>query len=290
MFLFSLTHYTTINRFYFVNWTTGVLTMQKINIFSQLYRSIIDIKSYSYCLKADIGRAFLYLLILTLTLGSLTSLYYSIETNKVIDEGKILYEQELPDFSLTREGISVDAPMPIIIKDESENALYVIDTTQLPDKGLLDGYDQGVIVGRTKIIHKENIIETHEYDISSVTKITGDINKERIKRIFNYRWVVFVAIFFFYGMYYYGVKLFIMLFVALLGLIANKVVKTSVKYGSLYKLSAYAVTLPALLSVILLYTKISIPLWTLFYPVIAAVYIGLGLQQIKTTEDNGTGE
>ncbi len=255
-----------------------------ITVFEQVIKSAYDFKSYVYSKNQPIGRAFLYLLLLLAVFGTIDAITFSVRADRAIDEFKVRYQQEFPDFTLTPEGIKITAEMPIVAESKDRKGIYVIDTTGKITKDVLKQYEKGMLVTKKTIYHKRNTLEVREYDVSKIFSIFGAVTKQTLEELFTLKWIIFVFIFIGYYIYFYLAKLFAALLVSLIGLIINSSIKTGSGFEDFYKLSIYALTVPVALSSLQRITGADIPLSSFIFIAVGAVYLGFGLKAVKSEE------
>ena len=246
---------------------------------TSFYRSIIDIKAYSEFRTRPAGRAFLYLLLLTLVLGGISAVRLAVEMNAVIASATASIKKNIPDFRLDKNGIKVNAPMPYV-KELDKDFILAIDTTGKTDKEIFRGRGQGVLITASRIIYKENELKITDYDIKSLGGVIS-LSKGDIERYLSYAWVIIVITLPFYLIFFYAAKLFSALIVAVLGLIINSVLKTGVSFEDLFKLSIYALTAPIILKIAVEFTSYPVPYFFLVYYGVGLLYLWLALRRIS---------
>ena len=256
----------------------------KLNFFTKIYYSITSFDKYRYFLRQSVGRAVAYLLLLALALGTATLVPAAILYNNVIDEVTAGFDSTVPDFKLENGKLSVSGPMPIII--DGEGMPVVIDTTPGAEERILGKYDTVLLITADKIIQK-NYVNKSSTDLKNLYGIV--LTKDSVKQALPLMKPLGIFIFLFGGIFYIASKFVSALIISLAGMIINSSMKLSLSYRSIFKISVYSLTLPALLCTVLDLLPVLIPFkWALFY-IIAAVYVYGAMSSIRKEIDKTDG-
>lgn len=250
---------------------------KKMNIFEKFYKNLIDFKIYRYFRKETMGSAFLYLLLITLIFGGIltgkTVHSYNTGISKVITT----FNDKVPDFTLENGQLSVDADMPI--KNVSGNDIMIIDTTNSTSESILDNYASGILLTNDKMIQKKVGSQITVTQFSSFGNLK--ITKTMLKSYIPFLKLVAIGIAIFEPIWFYIAKLFSALLISLIGLIINAAMDTKLGYGNIYKFSIYSLTVSIIIKTIIQFFNISVPFFFLIYYGIAALWLGLGIREIK---------
>ncbi|MBN2077789.1 MAG: DUF1189 domain-containing protein [Spirochaetes bacterium] len=248
------------------------------NFFITAIQAVYRFGNYALLRKIPMGNAFLYLLVFCALFGAISSvnLYRNLEVG--VGDIQKAFNEKAPEFSLTEKGIHVDAKMPFVTK--TEDTIIVIDTSRPISRKVLEGYEKGVLVERNKIIYKRDMIRTEEYNMEAL-KSFAPITKADIARWISYLRYGIPVVIVFYAVFFYVGKIFWALIVSLFGLIVMSIMKMSLEFGDVFKLSIYSLTMPVILETILEVGGISLPYFVVLYLGIALLYLGLGFREIK---------
>ncbi len=121
------------------------------------------IKHYENVLRETVGRAVLYLILISLLLGAIGA----IEVNYGISEFIKIYNEGWPNFELKDGELSVDGNMPIVLLEDEDN-YFVIDTTNNTSPDVLDSYSEGALILKDKMINKKSEVQTEVIDFKSL--------------------------------------------------------------------------------------------------------------------------
>ncbi|MCX7711117.1 MAG: DUF1189 domain-containing protein [Clostridia bacterium] len=252
--------------------------MDKItpNFLSKFIGSISNFNSYTVFTKLTVGKAFSYLFLLTVLLGTISLIRPVYEFNNGIASFITTFNDQVPDFALQNGKLSVSGKMPITIQDG--NQPIIIDTTDQTPVEVLDQYPQGILVLSDRMIQKR-VFDTRTTEFSSMAGFS--ITKADVAgwipllKWFSIAIILFGLIGFFIG------KIFSALVVSLIALVINSISKANLSYSNLFKISAYALTLPIVLKVLLGLASANVPFFFLIYYGLAAFYVGMALKYIK---------
>ena len=249
-----------------------------MGLISKFIISVFKPSEYQKFSGDSLGKALLYLFIITIVFSSLMMVKRVNNYNRLIE--KIVHEFKMnsPDFKLAKGKLKVDAEMPYVIEDKKDKRLFIVDTTGQSTKEILDGYNQGALITESEFIHKKSQYETRKYSFASLKDIT--ITKEDVTKVLPYlKWAsVFIVIF---GVlsFWFG-KLISALFLAVIGLVIKNLLGSKLRFSTLYKLSIYSLTTPILIKVILNLLNFRIPFFFIIYYGIAIFYLW---QAVKVT-------
>ncbi len=251
-------------------------------LFSSLYRSLYDFKAYAGFKKGSMGRAFLYLFVVSMISGIIGSVKIYMGMDQAFKDMHQTFTKDFPNFTFTKDGLEVEGKMPII-SAEGNKFITIVDTEGKVSPSVLDQYEEGIYVGKTKIIFKRNQVETREYDLSSFKEI-APLTKSDVEKFFAYSWVMSLIVIIFFLVFYFIAKIVNALVVGLIGLIYSAVTRSGESFGDLFKLSIYALTLPIIIETVLTLTGIKIPFFSVIYFGLATGYLIYALTRIKGSE------
>lgn len=236
----------------------------------QFIGSIFKFETYRVFFRRSTGRAFLYLFLASIILAGLGSIRFLVEFNAEINEVVNTLKANLPYFELRNGELTVDAGMPYIVS-ESADHIFVIDTTGQLDQSILDDYDVGMLLTKHDLYQKQSVFETRHYSLNAFAGLTIT-RDDMIRWLPILRWLIVIIIMFGFVFYFCG-KLLSALIISLGGLIIENAVNRKIGFGSLFKLSLYALTLPMIIQVVLTLARVTVPMFFLLYYSIALFYL-----------------
>ncbi|WP_058485512.1 DUF1189 domain-containing protein [Defluviitalea phaphyphila] len=250
----------------------------KIIFLQRVKKSLSDFSFYKVIVQESIGKAVVYLILLSLILGILNYIKPFYEINKSIKK----FEQIIPNITLKNGKLNVDARMPIIMGDFDD--VIIVDTREGTDENILYNYKQGILVTKREIFIKYSTNTKKSY-LFNIWK-NEVLNKQNL--------INFLSFFKFIVIPFYGliivlltiiVKLIGSLFVSLIGLIINVIYKANLRYKAIYKIGVYSMTLSSIIKIAINQLSIEIPFFHLlflfvYYGVIV-FYITKAIKEIK---------
>ncbi len=252
---------------------------KETGLLASIFRSIYDFKAYRSFKEKTTGKAFLYLLLLTVIFGGISSINLLYTMDKTFKDMNDTFDRDFPEFTLTENGLEVKGKMPIISKNK--DSFYAIDTTGKIDKSVLNNHEKGIFISKTGIYYKKSIFETREYNFESLTQF-APITKSTIKGILSYSWIVMIIAVPLYLIYFYSGKIFSAFIIALLGLVFRGIVQSKEDLGTLFKLGLYAITLPVIIKVFIDVIPVEIPNFFLIYYLSGLGCLMMALRSIKS--------
>lgn len=247
-----------------------------MNFFEKIFNSVTNFKAYTYLAKEKVGKAILYLLFLSLILGAIAVIRPVYEFNKGVGDLITSIKEECPDFKLEDGKLSVDGKMPIKFKSDKDTV--IIDTTGNTAEASIDGYENAILVTADSITIKDH----SSYRVTKFKDLQGfTMTKNDIVKWSSLLKLLTILVCIFRYIYFVVAKGLSALLISLIALIINSIFKTKLKYGSLFSISIYTLTLPILLKAIIETVGVSIPYFWLIYHGFAVLYLILAMNEIK---------
>ncbi|HYE81780.1 MAG TPA: DUF1189 domain-containing protein [Clostridia bacterium] len=257
-----------------------------MNFFVQIRESVIDFKFYRSIKNNRFSRSFVYLLLLFLIIYFVNGTRTFIATRIAVDDLVASMSTNIPEFRLENGEFSFEGEMPYYISS-STNEAFVIDTTGQVNESVLKDVGSGMLITRDRVYVKRSEIETREFSLSELKGI--NLTKSDVMEFLpKLSWIVLIAIAFVF-IFVLGWKLLNAVILALLGLIANTVLKGGLKFNNLLNISIYALTLPMLIQLAVNLYGYPIPSFGLIYWGISILYVTLAVKNCKE-EIAGPGE
>ncbi|MBK1813431.1 DUF1189 domain-containing protein [Clostridium sp. YIM B02505] len=258
---------------------------KKDNFFKKFLKAIVDVKYYINFNRETLGRAFLYLLIMSILLGGINSIKTVYSVTKAISSAVSELNNNDIDFRL-EDGVMNISSSPFTYKDN--DTLIIVDTTKNAsefDKSIIkDKSPNMMYVFKDKFIMNQQNGQNQDVKYSDFGAIT--VTKEGvINFIGTLKWLSILLVpLFMIGMFI-G-HMFSALVVAVIGILINIVIKAKVEFGNLYKLAIYALTLPTVIDIVRGAFSLQVPHFYKIYILVALIYIGIVLKTIKNDEIN----
>ncbi|WP_160676687.1 DUF1189 domain-containing protein [Clostridium sp. C8-1-8] len=256
---------------------------KKDRFFKKFIKSIVDVKYYVNFNKETLGRAFMYLFLMSLLLGTLNSIkpMYSGITGvgkavKELDKNSVDFKLENGVLNVSNSPFTYEDGDTYIIVDTTKNA------SEFDKSSIKSNEKSTMYIFKDKIIIEQDFKDTQEIKYSDL----GNVTFTKADLIHLMGWVkIFVAIIiplWIIGMFI-G-HMFSALIVAVIGLLINIFIKAKVDFENLYKLAIYSLTLPTIVDILRGAFGLNVPHFYKIYILITLIYLGLALKAIK--DDN----
>jgi hypothetical protein len=179
--------------------------------------------------------------------------------------------RQVPVIAITKGKVSIDEPMPYVIKDPETNApLIIIDTTGQVTS--LSGSEAMVLMTSTKLIIRKGPAETRTLDLSEIDNL-------RIDQAKIYDWVDLFTENFAFVLYPFAL-LFSFLFRILqalifgvMGMVFAKNLRVPLSYPAVISLAMVSMTPAIILDTFYNYVEVKVPLWWLISFAITMGYL-----------------
>jgi len=256
------------------------MEVKKLNFFQKVARSLYSVKTYSIFNKLSVGKAFGYLMLLTVTLGILSSISPVIAYNQAIGYLSNEFVAKVPAFELKDGIFTMEGKMPV--RYESAGTVFVIDTTGKTTVDSLKAYRSYLLITKSAFYNKQSLQEqTVKFkDLAGLT-----FTKDSVQKMIPLLNLVGIFIVLFVPVGFFVVYLFFALLLALIGLIINAAVKSRLAFGNVFKLGIYALTLPTIFEVLFNAFSFNIPYFWLIKLLVATIILWAAFAEIKAEQD-----
>lgn len=251
----------------------------QMGFFQKFKNALYNAEAYAVFLKQGLGKAILYMFILSLILGGIISIKTAYSFNKGINEVINQSEGEIPSFRIQDGRLSVDAKMPITYK--SDDMLFIVDTEHDIDDAALEEYNQGVVISATKMYSKKSTgqVEMLQFANCNNLEVTATDIQEFIVGMKGIGVVVIIIFGILFS--FIGKLLSIFIVMGIGGIIVGALVHHKTSYETSCLLGVYALTVPMLLKFIVSFIGVTIPYFFVVYYGIALVYVGRAIIAIR---------
>jgi len=239
------------------------------------YKSLYDFKYYAELHKQKIWKGFLYLSILSIILGII--IYLPIGKANVAEYDRLynIFENNSPEFTITKDGMKVEGKSPYTIYDEANKGLLIIiDDTGTIDEYAYDEYASLFLILKDRIYIKSYVYDdsvTYDYIFSILPDTT--IDKPMLLSYFsllkktNFFFMILLVLFF---------LITVQLGALVIGMFSRVITifnkKTNMPLKEAYSISCYASTLPLLLISVIVFFNIDFQYMQLVYVLIGILY------------------
>lgn len=234
---------------------------KKIPFFKKIILSIKDLDKYNLLIGEKFGRSILYLLTLMLIYSLILSIAVTYKANEYIKEACDYAKNNIPNFSITADGLDVESEEPVILENNKDFKYKLIldDSSTDVDKyqSDLEDYDGIAILALQDELYvvSDGVKTDIEYKDFTDNLDTEKITKESLLNLFEDNNAKIIGSIYFSvcaGTYVvYTVSTIIdALALSLLVIIISKMAKISLKYSQCLTIAISALTLPIILNLI----------------------------------------
>lgn len=218
--------------------------MRRYSVFHALPLSFFSDDLYRDVARSWRGIGLVYLVLLVALATLVVAIRMQIGLDRWVQgEARGLVEQ-VPRIVIRHRVVEVDAPMPYTIHDpKTGTPLAIIDTTG--QVASLEGQEARVLVTSDQIHYRRSAAETRVFQLSAWKDLTIDSERAgRWLRVLSTWAAPITGIFVFAGLFCF--RLLQQLILAVVGLLAARVLSAALDFPALMRLSAVSLT-PALL-------------------------------------------
>lgn len=250
----------------------------KLNLYKRFINSVSGFNGYKHLLNETPAKAVVFVLLLTLILGTAFMIQPAYEFNKGVSVIVRDFDDKVPNFEFKNGELQIEGKMPVILK--GEGTTVIIDTSDSPNESILDNYDNALLILKNKMIQK-NYANTQATSFSSLMGFSMDKNSVKML-IPLLRWII--ALIMIFGVPFFIIGKFLSaLFISLIGLMVNSMTKARLQYRDIYRISLYSMTLPLVLCTLLDVMNVMPPIAFFTFYMISCVYTWGAVKSIAGT-------
>ncbi len=246
--------------------------------------SFFSTSFYRRVIRYSVGKGFLYLAFLSLIYSLLILFFFWTPFKPNIDKFVNWFAANLPQLTLTKEGVLTSVTQPFQLKSPVYGSVLVIDTT----KDTLEGMPSETLIymTKTKLVFKnQNRNELRVFELVPSTEeakakwkdfvLTGPFLEGWYKKLVP---VVIPAILIVVFWMFFVWKILASLFYSLIALLINLFRREKLGYGHLLTLSMFALTPVAVLQIFSLFIpRMGIALNFFTAVILTSLYLALGI-------------
>ena len=253
------------------------------NFFLSPILALFSLKFYRRAQTAPLSRGFLYLGYLSFLLALYGMILFRIQWMPAANEFAGWLKHNLPEMTLTRQGLEMKIAEPRLLTHPRWGALIYLDPAKdSPDPADLE--KAAMVITRTKIGYRDP--STTEFRIQNIVQQSNAANwrdvtftQETIGQLWRKLSPWLAAIFFlisFVGFYLW--KLMAALLYSLIGILLNLFRKTKLRYGSILNVSFFTLTPMAVLQALVwLFPNFPVPVNLLTSLVLTTIYLAFAI-------------
>ena len=276
---------------------------KKIHFFKRIIIAIKDFDQYQDFAIENISEAIKYFLKLMIIFAIIISIGFSVRFNKILNDGTAYLKNALPNFTFLDNTLNFELEEPIYIQNENPLFNVIIIDTITQDENQkqkvieeLNTYGTGIVFFKDKVVLKgqgtSGIAVTYNYTDIQKQYEFGNFNKENIVNLLTNGNIIKVTIVFFVitCIYMFFVYIWLgfldVLLLSILGYVISRLFRLRLKFGPIFNISTYALTLSILLNaiyiVINVLTGFEIKYFGIMYNTISYIYLITAIILIKS--------
>lgn len=278
------------------------------SFFKKVWYSITKFEQYPNMAMEGLKKAVKYLIMLTALVSVFSMVATLIQLKGMVGEFAQYVQNNIPEFSYANGKLSMNIQETLIIEDMGETGIdrFVINTLteteeqkqQIEKDNSINGitvflYNDEIML-KTKVEDNQEATQSYTYS-EFIANYTGqNIEKFNKSEFVQYLTTGDMTSFYFQ----YAVSMFVYLLIvnvllalldaleiAVLGLITTTIARIKMRFGAIYTMAIYSLTLPMILNVIYiiinLFTDFTITYFQVAYVTIAYIYLAAAIFILK---------
>lgn len=254
----------------------------KMGIVHKFAYSFFDFTAYKEFVIQGLGKAILYCFLITLIFTTITNIKMINLFNSDISSVQATFEHSAPNFELKNGVLSVDNNEPVYYKHDE--LMLIVDTSGKTSTSVLDSYNDGIYIDSNSVTFRQNYKTIQTLKLSDLSE--WNITNAHVKYLFeSLKLVIPIVLLIITPIASFLANLIsIFAILAPFSLSVSTFMGVKLSYTKACTLSCYAITLPLLLEALLNVSGINIPDFYVIFYIIAAVYCGLAIKEIKNKD------
>lgn len=267
----------------------------KISFFIRVKNAIFNFDKYQIFAGEKVISAIKYILKLILILSIILTIILTYKFTKIINKTINEFQEEIPEFKFEDYKLIIEGDNKQFIKEDEDGYFTIIIDSEKENINDVQNvnFKNTIVFLKDKIVLNYNNTQTEmlysqineKYDINNITKanMAQFMNQKEMIRIYIMLAITILITAF---IVYIIQVLFDILLLSLLGYIISKIIKIKFKYGMIFNMCVYSITLPVILLYSYLFVNIltgfTITYFTIAYNSIAYIYIITAMLMIKS--------
>lgn len=236
-------------------------------VFWIFIKSFTDMHAYKHFVYKNFSKAFLYILLFTFLLSVIFSAIFVASIKDYTTQLITQLEQNTPEFTIKNGELVIESDQPVILAEtDDKGTLIIIDKEYTGSVTKYEEYDTVIVLGQKEIYLSNSAIRYsigYQSVLGQKQEVTSEMLFGRVSSSKPYLYIFFFVSMF---VFFIGNYLFYDLFIALLVNTIRRIRKRPANLGISLQLTAYALTLPAIIYLIWIFTSlITIPIEPLIF-------------------------
>lgn len=252
-----------------------------MNIFKQLIVSLYSPKDIATFQHQGIGKTIFYVFLLVV-ISVLPSVYYfNTSMTSGFETIKETVEKDFPSFTIENGELISDETAPVTINKGS--LTFIFDSTGTITKQAVTSSDNTIALLKNEWVYSSaGQSQSFSYSMMGISTLTDENMIEILTAMESMLPVMIPVIDFIIYLFSSALKFIEISVLALFGLMLQRAVDKTMQYRHLWRLSAYAVTLPTIFFTIMEALKTIVPGGFLIHWFVAVIMLMLTLKELNT--------
>ena len=259
----------------------------KIGFFRRIKKAIFNFDEYSIFSREKVSKAFKYLFKIIAIMTILITITTTYKTFEIAKETIEVFKNEAPDFEIKGGILTIQNDEKFQYIDNDNYFGIIVDGTreQIEDVE----YNEGIVFAKDRIYIKTNgRVQAAPYS----NFINNDFSKKDIEGLLTRNnlikvYLILGGMMLISNFIAYTIVLLInILVLSILGMLVNWLAKTNLRYGNVFIIATYAITLPAILltayTIITVVSDFTIKYFNLAYDIISYIYVVTAILMMKS--------
>ncbi len=220
------------------------MNSNETTFYRKMHKSVFKMDSYQEVVKASLGQAMVYVLILGLFVGSLSMIRPTMFIFNGLEDFETSFVERFPEFEISDGKLHLDGNESFVFREQ--NIAFILDPNA-DDVTVMDDYNNAFLFDQSKIHYKMLDLKgtLGSYNENEL------INKEiLVKEMPQLKLGAVIA--FLIGTIMMTInKYFYVLFISVIGLLVCRMGRYKRSFHEVIKISAYVITLPSLMDLLL---------------------------------------
>ena len=254
-----------------------------MNIFKQLIVSLYSPKDIARFQHQGIGKTIFYVFLLVL-ISVLPSVYY-FNTSMIngFETSNETVEKDFPSFTIENGELNSDETAPMTIN--KGNLTFIFDSTGTITKQAVNGSDNTIAFLKNEWVYATaGQSQSMPYTLMGISTLTDENMIEILSAMESMLPVMIPLIDLIIYLLSSAMKFIEVSVLAFFGLMLQRMVDKTMQYRHLWRLSAYAVTLPTIFFTIMEALKTIVPGGFLIHWFVAVIMLMLTLKELNTAK------
>ncbi len=254
-----------------------------MNIFKQFYRSLFSPKDVASFRLQKIGKTILYVFFLALL--SVIPTFYNVQEGitKSIDAVADTIEDDLPDFTIENGTLHAEQEKPLIL--ERYGFKIIFDSTGETKVSNLDANEDAIALLQNEFVIVSNgVVDNYPYTLIDVAAFSKQDVQAVVQSFDSISMILLPILFVIMYVFMAGIDFLEITILAAIGLLVVSSLGKNLKFGQVWRMMAYCVTLPTVFFMIMGLLNTAVPGALLIHWGVSLIFLYLAVKEIRESD------